>query len=258
MKLGYFDGCRFFRMIPDFVTQFGLPSEPALAKQVRVRVRVRVRVQPSLAALPPSVRRKQCPSVEASSRARLTAPARPHACPSVRPSPSAISAGPSAAHARARCAVGGLVDPGRARQDVQQAVDDGLREGVNGLALHTGERLGDVRDPRLRAPPNLPPTDATPACGHRHPPAATLRAPPWQLFINLKDNGSMLDGQGFSPIGRVVGGRSVVEALHAQKDEGGPDQQRIKAEGSAYLNSNFPDLSVIKSAHVMACPHPDL
>ena len=104
MKLGYFDGCRFFRMIPDFVTQFGLPSEPALAKQVRVRVRVRVRVQPSLAALPPSVRRKQCPSVEASSRARLTAPARPPTCMSVRPSPSAISAGPSALPTRALAA----------------------------------------------------------------------------------------------------------------------------------------------------------
>ena len=42
-----------------------------------------------------------------------------------------------------------------------------------------------------------------------------------QLFINLKNNSSSLDGQGFSPFGRVVSGMEFVDAMLAECGEGG-------------------------------------
>jgi peptidyl-prolyl cis-trans isomerase A (cyclophilin A) len=76
-----------------------------------------------------------------------------------------------------------------------------------------------------------------------------------QLFINYADN-SRLDGMGFSPIGEVVEGMDVVDALHAGYGEGaprgrGPDQGRIQAEGNAYLAREFPDLDWIRSAKIV-------
>jgi peptidyl-prolyl cis-trans isomerase A (cyclophilin A) len=73
-----------------------------------------------------------------------------------------------------------------------------------------------------------------------------------QLFINYGDN-SRLDGMGFSPIGEVVEGMSVVDALHAEYGEGaprglGPDQGRMQSEGNAYLEKEFPDLDWIRRA----------
>ena len=73
-----------------------------------------------------------------------------------------------------------------------------------------------------------------------------------QLFINYGDN-SRLDSMGFSPIGEVVAGMEVVDALHAGYGEGaprgrGPDQGRIQREGNAYLEREFPELDWIRSA----------
>ena len=64
------------------------------------------------------------------------------------------------------------------------------------------------------------------------------------MFINFGDNGS-LDGQGFSPFGRVVPGMDVVDKLNAEYGEGaprgrGPDQMRMQTEGNAYLAKDFP------------------
>jgi len=76
-----------------------------------------------------------------------------------------------------------------------------------------------------------------------------------QLFINYGDN-SRLDEMGFSPIGEVVEGMDVVDALHSGYGEGaprgrGPDQGRIQQEGNAYLESAFPDLDWIRRAEIV-------
>ncbi|MBM3811374.1 MAG: peptidylprolyl isomerase [Acidimicrobiia bacterium] len=76
-----------------------------------------------------------------------------------------------------------------------------------------------------------------------------------QVFINLMDN-RQLDAMGFTPFGRIVEGMNVVNELFSGYGEGapagpGPDQQRIKAEGNAYLQQVFPNLDYIKKASVL-------
>lgn len=68
-----------------------------------------------------------------------------------------------------------------------------------------------------------------------------------QLYINLKDN-PHLDPQGFSPIGRVVEGMSVVDSLYDGYGEsagGGVRagrQQQMLAGGNVHLDTHFPKL----------------
>jgi peptidyl-prolyl cis-trans isomerase A (cyclophilin A) len=76
-----------------------------------------------------------------------------------------------------------------------------------------------------------------------------------QLFINFADN-TGLDGQGFSPFGKVTEGMDVVDKINSEYGEGapngrGPDQGRIQGEGNAYLKKNFPNLDYIKSATII-------
>ena len=54
-----------------------------------------------------------------------------------------------------------------------------------------------------------------------------------QLFFNLNDN-ARLDGMGFAPIGRVVHGMPVVDAIFDEYQER-PQQDAIHMEGNAYL-----------------------
>ncbi len=75
-----------------------------------------------------------------------------------------------------------------------------------------------------------------------------------QLFINLTDN-TQLDGMGFAPVGRVVEGMDVVDALHSGYGEGapqgnGPLQQNIRARGNDYLIENFPELDYVERATI--------
>jgi peptidyl-prolyl cis-trans isomerase A (cyclophilin A) len=78
-----------------------------------------------------------------------------------------------------------------------------------------------------------------------------------QLFINLKDNGPSLDGQGFAAFGTVTEGMDVVDKLYSGYGDGadmggrGPLQGRITKEGKAYLDKNFPNLDSIKSATII-------
>ena len=72
-----------------------------------------------------------------------------------------------------------------------------------------------------------------------------------QLFINLQNNAG-LDAQNFAPIGTVVEGMSVVDALYAGYGGTPSDSQpRIAAEGNAFLNRTFPKLDFVRTAKVV-------
>ena len=75
-----------------------------------------------------------------------------------------------------------------------------------------------------------------------------------QVFINFDDNAG-LDGQGFSPFGRVVSGMNVVENLNGEYGDGaprgrGPDQGRLQMEGNAYLAKEFSRMDYIRKATI--------
>jgi cyclophilin family peptidyl-prolyl cis-trans isomerase len=70
-----------------------------------------------------------------------------------------------------------------------------------------------------------------------------------QLFINLADNSSSLDGQGFAPIGKVVHGMPVVDAIYDGYQER-PQQDAIQKEGNAYLVANYPRLDYVKTTRI--------
>ena len=70
-----------------------------------------------------------------------------------------------------------------------------------------------------------------------------------QLFINFGDN-SFLDGQKFSPFGRIVEGMNIVDAINSEYGET-PNQGLIQSQGNAYLNKNFPNLDYIKSMTIL-------
>lgn len=76
-----------------------------------------------------------------------------------------------------------------------------------------------------------------------------------QFFFNFGNNAS-LDGQGFSPLGKVAEGMDVVDSIFSGYGEGapagaGPDQSRVHREGNVYLRENFPQLDYIRSAQVV-------
>jgi peptidyl-prolyl cis-trans isomerase A (cyclophilin A) len=76
-----------------------------------------------------------------------------------------------------------------------------------------------------------------------------------QVFINLKDNGS-LDEQGFSPFGEVTEGMEVAEALYAEYGDGPPRGEGVYqamaiARGDEYLNEEFPLLDRIERAVII-------
>lgn len=77
-----------------------------------------------------------------------------------------------------------------------------------------------------------------------------------QLFINLKDN-DQLDGQGFSPLGFVIEGMEVVDAIYNGYDETsgggmrGGKQQKLFELGNAYLDKEFPNLDKLIKAEII-------
>jgi peptidyl-prolyl cis-trans isomerase A (cyclophilin A) len=68
-----------------------------------------------------------------------------------------------------------------------------------------------------------------------------------QFFINYGDNAN-LDPQGFAPFGQVISGMEAVDKFEAYKNV--PDQGMITAEGNAYLQRDYPKLTVIKKATI--------
>ncbi len=76
-----------------------------------------------------------------------------------------------------------------------------------------------------------------------------------QLFVSLGAN-ARLDRLGFAPLGRVVDGMARVDSLYSGYGEGpprgkGPDQDRLAAQGNAYLERSFPKLDWIRKAEVV-------
>jgi peptidyl-prolyl cis-trans isomerase A (cyclophilin A) len=72
-----------------------------------------------------------------------------------------------------------------------------------------------------------------------------------QVFLNLGSNAS-LDGQGFSPFGRVTSGMSVVNRLYGGYGEQPTgDQQQITTQGDAYLRKQYPKLDHIRTARIL-------
>lgn len=77
-----------------------------------------------------------------------------------------------------------------------------------------------------------------------------------QVFINLGDNSSSLDPQGFTPFGEVIQGMENVENFYTGYGEGapggeGPSQAAIADIGNPYLEEHFPKLDYIKTARIM-------
>jgi peptidyl-prolyl cis-trans isomerase A (cyclophilin A) len=75
-----------------------------------------------------------------------------------------------------------------------------------------------------------------------------------QLFINLGDN-AQLDGMGFAPFGRVIEGMDAVNSIYTGYGEGapqgrGPNQMRVREEGNAYLDRDFPELDRIEQVTI--------
>jgi peptidyl-prolyl cis-trans isomerase A (cyclophilin A) len=70
-----------------------------------------------------------------------------------------------------------------------------------------------------------------------------------QIFFNFGDNAG-LDGQGFTPFGKVIDGTPVLGALNLEYGEA-PDQGAIQSQGNAYLKANFPRLDYIKTARIV-------
>lgn len=71
-----------------------------------------------------------------------------------------------------------------------------------------------------------------------------------QLFINLKSN-QFLDSQGFAPFAEVTEGMEVVNKIYPGYGER-PDQGALKSQGTAYIKSNFPNMTMIKTAKIVS------
>jgi len=74
-----------------------------------------------------------------------------------------------------------------------------------------------------------------------------------QIFINYADNSS-LDSQGFAPFGQVTSGMEVVDKFESYGRNNVPDQSMITNEGNAYLQKEYPKLTVIKKATIESAP----
>ena len=74
-----------------------------------------------------------------------------------------------------------------------------------------------------------------------------------QMFVNLGQN-VPLDGQGFTPFGKVIEGMDVVRKINTEYGENssGEDVQgRLKREGNAFILKRFPRIDLIRSVELI-------
>lgn len=73
-----------------------------------------------------------------------------------------------------------------------------------------------------------------------------------QLFINLGDNSSSLDSQGFAAFGKVIEGMDVVKAFN-DRYQGKPlaYTSQYMAQGNVLIDKEFPGLDYIKTATII-------
>ncbi len=77
-----------------------------------------------------------------------------------------------------------------------------------------------------------------------------------QVFINLTDNGKLLDRDGFAPFAKIVEGMPVIDELYAKYGElenlggAGPDSTKIDLQGNAYLIRFFGSMDYIKTTEI--------
>jgi peptidyl-prolyl cis-trans isomerase A (cyclophilin A) len=79
-----------------------------------------------------------------------------------------------------------------------------------------------------------------------------------QIFINYSDRNVQLDKTppGFAPFGKVIKGMDVADSLYngygdAPPRGTGPDQNRLRLEGNAYLEKSFSKLDHVKTATIV-------
>ncbi len=77
-----------------------------------------------------------------------------------------------------------------------------------------------------------------------------------QCFINLGDNSTTLDPQGFTPFGEVIQGMENVMNLYSGYGDfppsgTGPSPENIGIDGNPYLEEHFPKLDFIKTSKVI-------
>ena len=74
-----------------------------------------------------------------------------------------------------------------------------------------------------------------------------------QMFVNLGEN-VPLDGQGFTPFGKVVQGMDVVKAINTEYGEN-PSREdvqgKLKREGNDYILKRFPRIDLIRSVELI-------
>jgi peptidyl-prolyl cis-trans isomerase A (cyclophilin A) len=71
-----------------------------------------------------------------------------------------------------------------------------------------------------------------------------------QIYVNYGNN-SRLDAIGFSPFGYVEYGMEHLDKLYGGYGEN-VDQNKLYADGNAYLKQNFPLLDYLKSATILS------
>ena len=74
-----------------------------------------------------------------------------------------------------------------------------------------------------------------------------------QMFVNLGQN-VPLDGQGFTPFGKVIEGMDVVRAINTEYGENPASedvQGKLKRKGNAYILKRFPRVDLIRSVELI-------